>query len=569
MRLNVVNSKNAASLYVIKSVRENGRNTTKIVEKLGTEAELREKLSGRDPYEWANEYIEQLNIQEKEASREVLIKKSPIKRIDKDERKLWNGGYLFLQDIYHSLKLDKICADISMRHQFDYDLNSILSRLIYARILFPCSKLSTMEVSKDFLEKPNFELHQIYRALNVIAEESDFIESEVYKNSLAVAKRQTGVLYYDCTNFFFEIEKACGIKQYGVSKENRPNPIVQMGLFMDGEGIPLAFCIYPGNQNEQGSLKPLEKRILSDFNLSKFIVCTDAGLSSVENRRYNTLGSRAYVVTQPIKKLKAHLKEWVLDPHGWSLSGSNKQYDLTEIDDFYANRNTYYKSRWIKENDIEERLIVTFSPRNRAYQREVRRRQIERAIKSVEHPSSTKRHKQNDYKRFISSTYVTDDGEVAETELLQIDSQMIAKEEMFDGFYAVTTSLEDEPEQIIKINHGRWQIEECFRIMKSEFEARPVYLRLDMRIKAHFMTCFLSLLVYRLLEKRLGNKYTVEEIIDTLSSFMFSKVPHEGYEPQYTRTDLTDDLHEAFGFRSDFQIVPEKNMKKIFRQTKT
>ena len=225
--------------------------------------------------------------------------------IEKNEKNLWNGGYLFLQDIYHSLKLDKICADISKRHQFDYDLNSILSRLIYTRILFPCSKLSTMEVSKDFLEKPNFDLHQIYRALDVIAEESDFIESEVYKNSLAVAKRQTGILYYDCTNFFFEIEKAAGIKQYGISKENRPNPIVQMGLFMDGDGIPLAFCIYPGNQNEQGSLKPLEKRILSDFNLSKFIVCTDAGLSSVANRRYNTLGSRAYVVTQPIKKLKA------------------------------------------------------------------------------------------------------------------------------------------------------------------------------------------------------------------------------------------------------------------------
>ncbi len=568
MRLNVVRSKNAASLYVIKSIRENGRNTTKIVENLGTEAELKLKLDGRDPYEWAKEYIELLNKQEKEVCREVIIKKSPAKMIEKGEKKLWNGGYLFLQSIYHALKLDRICEDIEKRHKFDYDLNSILSRLLYARILFPCSKLSTMEIAKDFLEAPKFDLHQIYRALDVIAQESDFIESEVYKNSLSLTKRQTGVLYYDCTNFFFEIERASGIKQYGVSKENRPNPIVQMGLFMDGDGIPLAFCIYPGNQNEQGSLKPLEKRILSDFNLSKFIVCTDAGLSSAANRRYNSIRNRAYVVTQPLKKLKAHLKEWALDPHGWSLPGSAGEYSLTEIDDSSANKSTYYKSRWIKENGIEERLIVTFSPKNKAYQREIRRRQIERAIKSVEHPYSTKRHRQNDYKRFISSVHVTEDGEVAESELLNIDAQLIAREEAFDGFYAVTTNLEDDEREIIKINHGRWQIEECFRIMKSEFEARPVYLQLTERIKAHFMTCFLSLLMYRLLEKKLGNKYTVEEIIDTLGGFKFSKVRGEGYEPQYMRTDLTDDLHAAFGFRSDFQIVTDQTMKKIFKKTK-
>lgn len=567
MRLSVVKSKNSASLYVIKSFREKGHTTSKIIEKLGTETELREKLGGQDPYEWANAYIQELNAQEKAAKREVITKKSPVKRLEKGQQHLWNGGYLFLQSIYHSLGIHELCDTIAKRHAFDYDLDGIFSRLVYNRVLFPGSKRSCLESSKDFLETPDFSLHQIYRALDVIAEESDFLEAEIYKRSLAITKRNTGILYYDCTNFFFEIESESGIKQYGLSKEHRPSPIVQMGLFMDGDGIPLAFCINPGNQNEQGSLKPLEKRILADFDLSKFVVCTDAGLSSAANRRFNTQGERAYVVTQPIKKLKGHLKEWALNPEGWSVAGSDRTYNLSQLDGEDTTR-TYYKSRWIKENDLEERLVVTFSHKHQAYQRQIRSRQVDRALRALESNTALKKRNQNDYKRFIAATHVTDQGEVADKACLEIDQDKIAQEERFDGFYAVTTCLEDDPIEIIRINQNRWQIEECFRIMKTEFEARPVYLQRDQRIKAHFMTCFLALLMYRLLEKKLENNYTVEQITETLSGFLFSKIPGEGYEPQYMRTDLTDDLHEAFNFKTDFQFIADNQMKKIFKQTK-
>ena len=567
MRLNVVKSKNAASLYVIKSIREKNKTSSKIVEKLGTEAELREKLGGQDPYEWANAYIQELNAKEKADSREIITKKSPVKRLEMGQRRLWNGGYLFLQSIYHALGIHELCETIAKRHAFEYDLDAILSRLIYNRILYPGSKRSCWESSKDFLEASAFELHQVYRALDVVAKESDFIEAEVYKRSLAVTKRNTGILYYDCTNFFFEIEEESGVKQYGLSKEHRPNPIVQMGLFMDGDGIPLAFTINPGNQNEQGSLKPLEKRILSDFNLSKFVVCTDAGLSSVANRRFNTQGERAYVVTQSIKKLKGHLKQWALASEGWSLPGSDKTYDLSQLNEPDMNH-TYYKARWIKENNLEERLIITFSPKHQAYQRQIRSRQVDRALRALDSNAPLKARNQNDFKRFITATHVTDQGEIADKACLGIDQDKIAQEERFDGFYAVTTCLEDDPLEIIRINQNRWQIEECFRIMKTEFEARPVYLQRDQRIKAHFMTCFLALLIYRLLEKKLNYKYTVEQITDTLSNFLFSKIPGEGYEPQYMRTDLTDDLHETFNFKTDFQVITDKEMKRIFRQTK-
>lgn len=578
MRLKVTKSKNAASLYVIKSVynSKTQSNSSKIVEKLGTEAELRKKLNGADPYEWAKEYIRKLNEKEKADKRKVLVPFEQSKLILKEEQHFFNGGYLFLQQLYHELKMDDICKDITSKYKFTFNLDSILSRLIYGRIIFPSSKLGTYQLSQKFLEQPNFELQHIYRALEVIADETDFIQSELYKNSLKVSKRNDKILYYDCTNYFFEIEEAEGIKQYGCSKEHRPSPIVEMGLFMDGDGIPLAFNIHSGNTNEQTTLKPLEETIMKDFELSKFVVCTDAGLSSTNNRKFNNKGDRAFITTQSVKKLKKHLKAWALDPHDWNLTGDSQKelYDLTQLDNTdevsskYHN-SIFYKERWIKEDGLEQKLIVTFSLKYRDYQKNIRSKQIERAEKLITtRPNDVKKHNQNDYKRFITATGVTLDGEVANKNVYDIDRDAIAKEEMYDGFYAVCTNLEDDAPTIAKINHNRWEIEECFRIMKTDFKARPVYLKRDDRIKAHFTTCFLALTLYRYLEHKLGEKYTSSEIIQGLRDLNFFSVSGEGYIPTYTRTNLTDALHEAFGFRTDYQIVNLKQMRKIFRETK-
>lgn len=571
MRLSVTKSKNAASLYVIKSV-YNSRtqsNYSKIVEKLGTEAELREKLNGADPYEWAKEYIKELNKKEKEEKREVLVKYSPAKQITKDEQHSFNGGYFFLQQIYHALGLHNICKTISNRYKFSYNLDSILSRLIYGRIIFPSSKLATCELSKKFVEQPDFEIQHIYRALEVISKEADYIQAELYKNSLNIFDRNNGILYYDCTNYFFEIEQEDGLKQYGVSKEHRPNPIVQMGLIMDGDGMPLAFCINKGNSNEQTTLKPLEQKIISDFGLSKFIVCTDAGLASNANRKFNNVQNRAFITTQSIKKLKAHLKEWALDTKEWHISGSNKVYDLTELDEKADFDKIFYKQRWIKEDGLEQNLVVTFSLKYRNYQQNIRNRQVERAQKVIKtNPKKLKKCNANDYKRFISKSCCTPDGELANREIYGIDTDLIAHEAAYDGFYAVCTNLEDDASAIIKVNKRRWEIEESFRIMKSEFKARPVYLQRDDRIKAHFTTCFISLMIYRVLEKKLSEKYTCDEIISGIRDMNFYEVKGEGYIPTYTRTDFTDDLHDKFGFRTDYQIVNNKQMKKIFKATK-
>lgn len=573
MRLGYSRSKNSIFYYAQKTVYVDGKNKSMIVKKFGSEKYICDTYGVTDAKAWAQEQVALMNLAEKEETTPVSIDFSPVKSLEDNTQRCFNGGYLFLQNIYYELGLDRISKAVAKKHGFKYNLNSILSRLIYARILYPASKKSTYEDSHKFIEQPDFELHQIYRALSVIAEESDYIQSTLFKNSMKLSKRKTGVIYYDCTNFYFEIEQAEDDKQYGVSKENRPLPIVEMGLFMDAEGIPLAFCINPGNQNEQLSLIPLEEKLLADFDMSRFVVCTDAGLSSTANRKFNDDkdGNRAFVTTQSIKKLKKHLKDWALDVTGWKLSGDSENmcYDISSLDETEYKDNVFYKSRWIKEDGLEQQLIVTYSVKYRDYQRTIRSRQIERALKTLKSgKASVESKRQNDPKRFIKAAHATKEGEVADKTVYYIDETIVKEEEIYDGFYAVCTNLEDDAQAIVKINKRRWEIEECFRIMKSEFDARPVYLQDSERIKAHFMTCFIALIVYRYLEKKLDEKYTCSQIIDCLREMNFLRFEGKGYIPTYTKTQLTDALHAAFGFNTATEIIPIMKMKNICAQTK-
>ena len=587
MRLGWAKTKYSISYFVQKTVYVNGKNKSQVVKRLGSEKYICETYGVTDAKAWAKEQVRLMNEAEKEDAATFTIELNSGTDLVMDEQRRFNGGYLFLQSIYYELGLHKICRAISSRYSFEYDLNDIMSRLIYTRILYPSSKRSSYQDSRRFIEKPSFELHDVYRSLSVIARESDYIQSRLFKNSTSLADRKTEIIYYDCTNFYFEIEQAEDDKQYGASKENRPLPIVEMGLFMDGDGIPIAFGITPGNEGEQNTMIPLEKKILEKFALSQFVVCTDAGLSSGTNRFFNDYdradGKRSFITTQSIKKLKAHLKEWALNPTGWRLAGSTSKalYDIRNLDDEQDKEKLFFKSRWIKEPVtvhmdgktetvvMEQQLIFSYSIKYRDYLRAIRNSQIERARKMVSRGETTVgRKRQNDPKRFIETYHITQDGEVAEKAVSYVDESIIADEESYDGFYAVCTNLEDDPETITRVNKRRWQIEECFRIMKSDFEARPVFVKRQDRILAHFITCFIALIVYRYLEKKLGDQYTIGQIIPSLQEMDFMKYEGKGYQPVYTRTELTDALHRAFGFCTSRQIVPVKTMRNICSLTK-
>ena len=574
MRIKTTKTNSNTNYYVIKDFKINGKRTTKIIEKLGTENDIKLKFNVTDVNSFLKDYINKLN-KEDNNSKSTLIKfYDENKLIEFNKQYSFNGGYLFLQDIYYSLKINNICDEITNKYQFKYDLNNILSNLIYSRIIYPSSKLKTLDLCKNFLEQPNFEYQHILRALEVLTKENDFIQSELYKNSLKYSKRNDKILFYDCTNYYFEIEDDDDFRKYGKSKEHRPNPIVGMGLFMDGDGIPLTFSTFPGNQNEQTTLKPLEEKIIKDFNNSKFIICTDAGLSSNSNKKFNNTNNRKYVTTQSLKKLKSFLKDWSLDlSSGWKLSGSDKIYDISKLreNDELIKRyynSIFYKERWIKENGIEERLIVTYSPKYQEYQKKIREKQINRALSIIEkNPKKIKSNNENDPKRFIQTISTTSNGEVADENHYSIDYEKINDEAKYDGLYAVCTNLEDVVEEIIKINKRRWEIEESFRIMKTEFNARPVYLSREDRIHAHFLICFLSLVIYRYLEKKLNEEFTTTEIIETLRNMNFCQKDND-YIPTYRRNQITDSLHNNFNFRTDYEIITEKNIKKICKLTK-
>lgn len=568
MHIKITRSKNSTIFYIIESYRHNGKSTSRIVEKLGSLEEVTRKAQGQDPYVWANQQALLRTQQENETKREISFTLSNHNLIEEGVCPRVNAGYLFLKKIYHELRLDELCQSIRETSKLEYDLNAILSSLLYARILYPSSKRSSFEASQKFMESTHVDLHQVYRALDVLAKHNDTIQAHLYQHSQAIVQRNAQVLYYDCTNFFFEIELAEGFKQYGKSKEHRPNPIIQMGLFLDGNGIPLAFDLTPGNTNEQKTLLPLEKRIMRDFELSKLVVCTDAGLSSKTNRSFNSFAHRAYVTVQSLKKLKQHLRDWALDPTGWRLNGSSSVFNLNEINPMDSSA-IYTKERWIHENGLEERLIISFSPKYKHYQETLRDRQIERACHQIETKAPTHTSKNpNDPARFIQEFKTTASGEVAQQRHLSLDIDQIEYERQYDGFYGVVTNLEDDVQTIVQINHRRWEIEESFRIMKSEFKARPVYLQNEERIQAHFLTCFMALTLFRILEKRLHETISAETLIQTLREMDLHPIRAQGYIPLFKRTALTDKLQTIFGYQLSTEIIDMDTMKKNKRISK-
>ena len=601
MNLIKTQTKSRTTYYVQKSFRDKeGKSTSKVVERLGTIEELSARFGADDPIGGAREYVAELTRQEKEMQRKVTVEFSPSKLIKGGEQRKYNGGYLFIQKAYHDFGIDKICGAISDRHKAKFDLDEAMKLLIYTRILYPGSKKSSLEDAQAFIDKPGIELHQVYRALSLLAKEHEYIQAQLYKRSLKVMKRDTDVIYYDVTNYFFEWEEERGIVQYGHSKESRPLPIVQMGLFMDSDGLPLAFCIEPGNVGEQGSLLPLENTIQQKFGVSRMIVCTDCGLSSYENRLSNMVGQRDYITVQSLKMLRGEHQAWALSTKGWHLKQKNKAgewyddgilYDISELDEEKFYDATFFRETWFiddvkvkwkdgkkRKEKLAQRIIVTYSIKYRDYLRHVRERQVARAAATASKgTSAVERTNQNNPKRYLALTSTTKDGEVAERHEYFINQDMIDQEECFDGFYAVCTSLEGEEwpaQEVLQRNGFRWKIEDMFRVTKTDLKARPVFLKRDERIKAHFLTCFIALFLIQYLLKRVNlgkskdERYSVHELLDTLKNMDFLFIGGEGYVPVYTRNDLTNRLHGSAGFRTDTQIVTKKQMKNVIATSK-
>lgn len=599
-RLSYSKSKNTTIYYIIEDYKRNGKRTTKILDNVGnintiTELAKKEKI---DINTWLNNYLNNYIEAHKpiDDEEEVIIKKYSNKLIPSYTISRFNVGYLFLEDIYYSLKLDKIVKNISKKYKFEFDLNEVLSCLIFSRIIYPSSKLKTYELSKNFIETPKLDLVNLYRGLTYLNNELDYIQKELYNNSKNVVDRNTNVLYFDCTNYYFDINEETDFQKYGPGKDKKPKPLVGMGLLMDGKGLPIAMVIYPGNENESKKLIPLQEKVVTDYDLSnkKTIICTDAAMCTDEIKQFNIKDGRAFVITQSIKKLKKEYQKEVLEDDGWRIIGDMRNtYRLSDIlsdeDKCKIHYETiFYKIVRTETAHVVQDLIVTFQIKYRDYLRNVRNGQIERAKKKIVSNEEGKKIKlsvnQNDYRRFIKEEVSTakiksnkkdnDTNSLNEEETdkysysYSIDQEVIIEEEKYDGYYGVTTNLVGEIKDILNISKNRWEIEESFRILKTDFDSGTVHLSREDRIKAHFLTCFISLLTYRILENKLNYKYTNTQIIEKLRDMEVYEEKNAGYAPAYVRDDLTDNLHEVFGFRTDFEIISYKKFEKIFKQVK-
>ena len=599
-RIKTNTSANSKSYSIIEDYYRNGKRTTKVVDKIGnysTVLDLANK-EGIDIDTWLNNYLNDFKKKHgiPTETEKVIIEKYANKLIPQNVTNRFNIGYLFLKSIYYSLKIDQIVKCITKKYKFEFDLNEVLSNLVFSRIIYPSSKLKTYELSQNFIETPKYNLENLYRGLTYLNNDLDYIQKELYNNSKSVVDRNTRILYFDCTNYYFDINEETDIQKYGHGKDGKAKPLVGMGLFMDGNGLPIAMNIFPGNDNETKHLIPLQEDIARDYNLEnkKTIICTDAAMCTDEIKKFNIKDGRAFVITQSIKKLKEIYKEEVFQNDNWRIVGDlTKTYNLSDILNNEESSKIHYETVFYKIVQTEtahvvQDLIVTFQIKYRDYLRNVRNGQIERAKNKI---SSSKRgdkiklsNNPNDYRRLIKEEVkaiennkknIKEDNSLNEPKKKEkfcysysIDNDVIKEEEKYDGYYGITTNLTGDIKDILAISKNRWEIEESFRILKTDFDSGTVYLSREDRIKSHFLTCFISLLLYRILENKLNYKYTNTTIIEKLREMEVYEEKGSGYSPAYVRNNLTDDLHETFNFRTDYEIVPYENFKKIFDKVK-
>ncbi|MGN0974190.1 MAG: IS1634 family transposase [Bacilli bacterium] len=598
MRISYSKTKNSINYYIIDDYNRNGKRTTKIIEKIGNYNKVSE-LANKDNIDidtWLNIYLNDYKEKHNNSTQleKVIIEKYSNKLIPKDVINKFNIGYLFLKDIYYSLKIDQIVKSITKKYKFEFDLNEVLSNLVFSRIIYPSSKFKTYELSQNFIETPKYNLENLYRGLTYLNNDLDYIQKELYNNSKTIVDRNTKIMYFDCTNYYFDINEETDFQKYGHGKDGKAKPLVGMGLFMDGHGLPIAMNLFPGNENETKHLIPLQEEISKEFNLEdkQTIICTDAAMCTDEIKQFNIKDGRAFVITQSIKKLKQTYKDEVFKDDNWHIVGDLKHvYKLNDIlNDEYKSKKYYetifYKIVQTETAHVVQDLIVTFQIKYRDYLRNVRDGQIQRAKNKIGSSKGEKlklSNNQNDYRRLIKEEVKAinkdknnkEDNSLNESKKNEkyiysysINEDIVKEEEKYDGYYGITTNLTGDISEILAISKNRWEIEESFRILKTDFDSGTIHLSREDRIKAHFLTCFISLLIYRILENKLNYKYTNNQIIEKLKEMEVYEEKGSGYSPAYVRNDLTDDLHDLFGFRTDYEIVPYENFKKIFAQIK-
>ncbi len=645
MKANFTETKKGTWAYIQKSVRVNGKSTTVQVKKLGLLSDIQKEHGCADPRQWVLDLAKRMTDEEKAGTCPVELPFYPARTVEAGTVPLRTGGDMLLLPLYIGLGLPEMCADIKKKSRIRYDLEEILRTLVLGRILFPGSKISTLRKSRGMVVPSRFSEEEMYRALTVLSDHIDDIQAGMYVSSKNLTERRDRIIYYDCTNYYFEIEDNDrdmvdkqtgefieGLRKRGKSKENRPNPIVQMGMFMDMDGIPLAFVVFPGNSSEQTSLQPLEETLHRRFGMTDFVVSTDAGLGSESNRRYNMGEGRDYICVQSLPSLKDEDREAAIGRRGWRLAycgdagrasmladrfSEDGVFDLDDmLDDADTAKGlladtTFYKEilvdKELKETNPEyeaakrrdpdripagadgkriprfvktvrrERVIVTYSHDFALFLKHKREERLSIARKIVAREQENARRSQQSPLNYVEAVHKTECGDVAVKTELVIKDDVLEQEEALDGFYAYGTSLDDEATLVLRARSFHHEIEHLFRTTKTHLDARPVYLSRQDRIKSHFLTCFISMVILKILQKQLSEAYaekyrehplSIDSLINALRDFRFGTLPRMNWQPMFQRTELTDRLQELAGIQANTEIISHQKMMAMYRKVK-
>lgn len=601
MRLTFSRAQRPHTIYIQESFRDKtGKSTSRKVETLGSEEDIEKKYGCPDGLEWARAYVARLNEEKKLSKEKIRVDLSPTERINYGEQVEFDCGDLLLLPLYNGLGLPEMCREIASGTKVKYDLNEILETLVMLRVLCPCSKLASFGLGKKRIRRITCDLEDVYRALTLLSSHIADIQASVWANSQKIVRRDTRVIFYDCTNYYFEIEdndpigidprhpnRPEGIRRRGKSKEHRPNPIVQMGLLMDSDGIPISFIVFPGNESEQPSLQKIEEMVAEKFGLNEFVISTDAGLSSEDNRRYNITDGREYIAVQSLPKLPEEDQKMAVDPRGWHVAFRDRNLDPIDPDDplrdtfnldeidLDAERHTRFYKEIIVEKRINgrkstgrpERVIVTYSHDFALYLRHKREERLKMADKIVKKKKVKSRQSQNDPRKYVETVYVTAQGESAEHILMGINQEIIEQEEKFDGFYAYGTSLDDDAVDVLRARSFHHEIEHLFRTTKTFLDTRPIHLQRADRIRTHFLICFLAMVIIKILQKQLEMPdVSIDRLIGTIRDFKMANIRGAGYLPLFERNVLTDRLQEISGICIDTQIVKQKTLNAMYRK---
>lgn len=645
MKATFTKSRNKTWAYIQKSVRIKGVPTSINVKKLGTLEDIKKKYGCDDPEKWVRDLAAKMTADEKAGKETVTLELCAGKEIDKGSLLLRHGGDILMYPVYKRLGISGVCDSILKESKIKYDLDEILRTLVFSRVIEPASKIKSFDFAKELIFAPHFKESDMYRALTVLSDHIDEIQAAMYNNSKKFMTRKERVLYFDCSNYYFEIEEndpdtvdtetgevLIGLRKRGKSKENRTSPIVQMGLFMDGDGIPLAFNIFPGNESEQVWLQPLEKILDRKFDLTEFIVSTDSGLASEDNRRFNMAEGRDYICVQSLPSLKTNDQDMAIDPKGWRIAYCDNKGALANLPTEDAECGLYnldslieYESKhqgalkkvtlyreilveksikrdnpdWLKaekknpgkehldDNNKRiprsitlkrmERLIVTYSHDYAQYLRHKREERVRIAAAIVHKKDDKGRHSQQSPRKYTQSIYKTEDGQTATTVEMSLNEDAIKQDAKFDGFYAYGTSLDDDAIDVLKARSLHHEIEHLFRTTKTLLEARPVHLSRPDRIKSHFLICFIAMTILKIIQKQTSdanscydkeNPLTIDSLVDTIRNFRFADQFGRGFTPMFKRTDLSDQLQAYAGIKLNTQIITPSKMRAAYKSVK-